>query len=399
MNKKYKALRIIASCLGFLFIMSAFISDGISFGTRIVDFLLGLTLIVSIFVPIVRWCGLTLLSLIGICLSTLDVIKSGDNIFTSIFIIASCVFAGSYFGYKAIKGFKVILNSPDTIQSEFEFDPLPCQPNTQEHNYNSEQFINYALVEYLVSHLGYKSAVTISLSPRADSRDDFAKYGGVNAELLTIDLMEGHDFEYWCANALEDIGFTDVHVTPGSGDQGVDILATLNSIKYAIQCKRYSDDLGNTPVQEVHAGKYIYHCHVAAVITNRHFTKSAKELADATGVLLWDRDWIEHYLKSKSNEDGSILISHSPTTNSIDTVTEPTYDDMIPAAIDVILESGQASVSILQRKLLLGYARCARIIDEMEELGIVGPFCGSQPRIIYLKKAEWDIVRTQLNNI
>ena len=55
--------------------------------------------------------------------------------------------------------------------------------------------------------------------------DLFAKYGGVDAQLLTIDLMEGHDFEYWSAGLLRKIGFANVEVTPGSGDQGVDILA------------------------------------------------------------------------------------------------------------------------------------------------------------------------------
>ena len=47
-------------------------------------------------------------------------------------------------------------------------------------------------------------------------------------------------------------------------------------------------------------------------------------------------------------------------------------DEMLPAAVDVILETGQASVSMLQRRLKLGYARAARIMDEMEERGIVG---------------------------
>jgi S-DNA-T family DNA segregation ATPase FtsK/SpoIIIE len=57
-------------------------------------------------------------------------------------------------------------------------------------------------------------------------------------------------------------------------------------------------------------------------------------------------------------------------------------DEMLPAAVDVILETGQASVSMLQRRLKLGYARAARIVDEMEEKGIVGPFQGSKPRAI-----------------
>ena len=64
-------------------------------------------------------------------------------------------------------------------------------------------------------------------------------------------------------------------------------------------------------------------------------------------------------------------------------------DEMLPAAVDVILETGQASVSMLQRRLKLGYARAARIVDEMEEKGIVGPFQGSKPRAILITKEQW----------
>ena len=68
-------------------------------------------------------------------------------------------------------------------------------------------------------------------------------------------------------------------------------------------------------------------------------------------------------------------------------------DEMLPAAVDVILETGQASVSMLQRRLKLGYARAARIVDEMEEKGIVGPFQGSKPRAILVTKEQWDSMR------
>ena len=69
---------------------------------------------------------------------------------------------------------------------------------------------------------------------------------------------------------------------------------------------------------------------------------------------------------------------------------ETTGDEMLPAAVDVILETGQASVSMLQRRLKLGYARAARIVDEMEERGIVGPFVGSKPRTILVTKEQWE---------
>ena len=65
-------------------------------------------------------------------------------------------------------------------------------------------------------------------------------------------------------------------------------------------------------------------------------------------------------------------------------------DEMLPQAVDVILETGQASVSMLQRRLKLGYARAARIVDEMEEKGIVGPFQGSKPRAILITKEQWE---------
>ncbi len=104
-----------------------------------------------------------------------------------------------------------------------------------------------------------------------------------------VDGMDGHEFEYFCAELLQKNGFSNVKVTPGSGDQGVDILAEKLGIKYAIQCKNYISALGNTPVQEVFAGKQFYNCHVGVVLTNSTFTPGAKNLAEATGVLLWDR--------------------------------------------------------------------------------------------------------------
>jgi len=65
------------------------------------------------------------------------------------------------------------------------------------------------------------------------------------------------------------------------------------------------------------------------------------------------------------------------------------YDELLPAAVEVVLESGQASVSMLQRRLKLGYSRAARLVDQMEEMGIVGPFEGSKPRQLLITKAQW----------
>ena len=63
--------------------------------------------------------------------------------------------------------------------------------------------------------------------------------------------------------------------------------------------------------------------------------------------------------------------------------------EQLTAAVDVLLETGQASVSMLQRRLKLGYARAARLVDQMEERGYVGPFEGSKPRQLLIDKAKW----------
>ena len=106
--------------------------------------------------------------------------------------------------------------------------------------------------------------------------------------------MDGHDYEYCCAELLRRKGFSKVSVTRGSGDQGIDIIAYANKKKFGIQCKFYSNPVGNSAVQEAYTGAKFYGCNVAAVMTNNGFTESAMELAAATGVLLWGNSTITY---------------------------------------------------------------------------------------------------------
>ena len=71
-------------------------------------------------------------------------------------------------------------------------------------------------------------------------------------------------------------------------------------------------------------------------------------------------------------------------------------DEMIHKAIETVVDAGQASTSLLQRKLKLGYARAARIMDEMEEMGIIGPYEGSKPRQVLITKNQW--LEMMINN-
>lgn len=124
-------------------------------------------------------------------------------------------------------------------------------------------------------------------------------------DMDAIDGMDGHRFEHFCAGLLSDLCFVNVRVTQASNDQGVDILAEKDGIKYAIQCKNYASPLGNTPVQEVHTGKQIYGCQIGVVLTNSSFTQGARLAADSTGVLLWDRVKLAEMLRQSQQKENS----------------------------------------------------------------------------------------------
>ena len=121
-----------------------------------------------------------------------------------------------------------------------------------------------------------------------------------------VDHMDGHHFEKYCATVLKKNGFVNVSVTPGSGDHGVDVIAEKEGVRYAVQCKCYSSALGNTPVQEVCAGKSMYNCHVGVVMTNNYFTAGAKQLAEKNGILLWDRDKLQQMIDSAISEESAV---------------------------------------------------------------------------------------------
>lgn len=112
--------------------------------------------------------------------------------------------------------------------------------------------------------------------------------------------MEGHEFEYFCADLLADHGFTEVEVTKGSGDYGIDVLAQKDGVTYAIQCKRYMAPVGVKAVQEAYAGRDYYDRMVGAVMTNQYFTTPAVEAAKKLKILLWDGGYIEAMLEENS---------------------------------------------------------------------------------------------------
>ena len=114
--------------------------------------------------------------------------------------------------------------------------------------------------------------------------------------------MEGHDFEYYCADLLKQKGFIEVEVTKGSGDYGIDILAEKDGVTYAIQCKCYGTPVGVKAIQEAYAGKDYYDRMVGAVLTNQYFTTPAVEAARKLKLLLWDRGYLDEMLEEESRK-------------------------------------------------------------------------------------------------
>jgi len=170
------------------------------------------------------------------------------------------------------------------------------------------------------------------------SSDSIAPINGPTPESATdYDTMDGHEFEQYCAKLLKENGFSNVEVTSGSGDHGVDVLAERDGITYAVQCKRQSSNVGNKAVQEIFSGKDFYKRHIGVVFTNQYFTAAAKEAAERTGIVLWDRDKLNSMIEAK------------PIARDAHSVTETTHaktsklSKQVDSMIGRIVSQGRAA--------------------------------------------------------
>jgi len=151
--------------------------------------------------------------------------------------------------------------------------------------------LNPELEEHLHNYIN-KSNKQISSVKQPD-------YTTSNQRNTDFDNMDGHTFEYFCAELLKGNGFKNVKVTQASGDDGIDILAEKDDISYGIQCKCYSDNIGNKAVQEAYTGKKMYHVDIGVILTNRYFTDSAINTAKKTRIKLWDRKKLLELIDNK----------------------------------------------------------------------------------------------------
>ena len=117
-----------------------------------------------------------------------------------------------------------------------------------------------------------------------------------------IDIMSGTEFEDFMAEILHRSGIEVLELTKGSGDFGADIIVIHEGERTAVQCKRYSRPIGVKAVQEAVSAKDYYKCPKAAVITNSTFTRQARELAEESGVILWDREAVYSFMAAAQDK-------------------------------------------------------------------------------------------------
>lgn len=103
-----------------------------------------------------------------------------------------------------------------------------------------------------------------------------------------VDAMTGVEFEHYVAAVLRGVGF-DVEITRATGDFGVDLIATRDGIRTAVQCKRQSRVVNGAAIQQVVAGAAVHECQATMVVSNHRYTRAAEQLADVHGCVLVDR--------------------------------------------------------------------------------------------------------------
>ena len=95
------------------------------------------------------------------------------------------------------------------------------------------------------------------------------------------------------------------------------------------------------------------------------------------------------FIKSQGNaEYNNDIIEEINSENEPEENNPGDNDELLPKAIEMVVESGQASVSLIQRKFKVGYSRAARIMDQMEERGVVGKYEGSKPRQVLMTRQQ-----------
>ena len=99
-------------------------------------------------------------------------------------------------------------------------------------------------------------------------------------------------------------------------------------------------------------------------------------------------EYIKQRHETTYDEDVVEKINQSVMSDAEKEEAAEEYDPRLPEAVEIVVEAGQASVSMLQRRMRVGYARAGRLIDEMEQRGIVSEADGAKPRAVLISREE-----------
>lgn len=131
---------------------------------------------------------------------------------------------------------------------------------------------------------------------------------------LEIDDVEtGVEYEFFIADMLRDDGW-DIQMTPGSGDQGADVIATKSKFRVAIQCKLWSSTVGNASVQEVYTAKGFYKCDAGLVVSNAVYSRSARLAATSLSIPLVHHNYILSVMNNMLPESSLQQIGFGPAS-------------------------------------------------------------------------------------
>lgn len=171
-------------------------------------------------------------------------------------------------------------------------------------NIKFEDFIRRLIVLDEMSKKDYDLAIQDRKQKNAQKEMERLLKGDMSKEIEMqkqvveySNVQNGYEFEEYVANLYKELGYKIEEVTKKSGDQGADVIAYKNNIKYVIQVKFYNNPVGNKAVQEVVGAKGMYKADKGIVITNSTFTQSAIELAKANNIELVNGEKIEEYKK------------------------------------------------------------------------------------------------------
>lgn len=158
--------------------------------------------------------------------------------------------------------------------------------------------------------------------------------------ILTSELcrgLAGEEFELLIGSVFKKRGYF-VEYTQTSGDQGVDLILTSGQERIAVQCKRYSHNVGNNAIQEVFAGMHFRKCNKAIVITNSFFTPSAIKLAHKLNVELINRNTLDKIFRETALQLGDYFYKDSFFIQTIVNSTLNLYNNKEYKKAIIILE-------------------------------------------------------------